>query len=203
MGWFLATVYERLMRASEEACLGAWRAEILAPLCGAVLEVGAGTGANLPHYPAAVTRLVMAEPDPHMHTRLKKRAAGDARVEVADASLERLPWPEATFDAVVATLVLCSVPDPVTALGEIRRVLRPGGAFVFLEHVAADDRPDRLKWQRRIEPVWRRCLGNCHLTRRTDEVIASVGFRIESLQRASIRKAAPWARPSIRGSARK
>src|SRR5260370_26664800 len=91
--------------------------------------------------------------------------------ESSDAPASSLPFPAASFDAVVSTLVLCSVPDPESALGEIARVLRPGGRFIFLEHVAAEDRPERFKWQRRIEPLSRRVLGNCHLTRRTGGAI--------------------------------
>ncbi len=206
MPWLMAALYDRLMRRSEEACLAQWRAELLQDLQGEVLEVGAGTGAGLPHYPEAVTRLVLAEPDPHMRRRLRARC-GSSRlprvVEVSDASLEALPMAAASFDAVVASLVLCSVLDLRAALAEIFRVLRPGGLFVFLEHVAADQNPTRLKWQGRVEPIWKRVAGNCHLTRQTEEAILASGFQIERIKRESMRKAMPLARPSIRGAARK
>jgi ubiquinone/menaquinone biosynthesis C-methylase UbiE len=104
---------------------------------------------------------------------------------------------------VVSSLVLCSVQDPQAALAQIRRVLKPGGRLVFLEHVAADGKPNRLKWQRRIEPVWKHLMGNCHLTRRTEAAIEAAGFRIERIQRESMRKALPVCRPSIRGIARR
>ncbi len=191
-----------MLAAAEEACLAAWRAELLAPLAGEVLEVGAGTGANLPFYPPAVTRLVLAEPDPHMRRRLASHAPERA-VEISDAATEKLPWPDASFDAVVSTLVLCSVRDPAAALAEMRRVLRPGGRLVFVEHVAADDNPGRLRWQRRVEPMWKRLMGNCHLTRRTGEAIRAAGFELESVRRESLRKVISVARPSIRGVARR
>jgi ubiquinone/menaquinone biosynthesis C-methylase UbiE len=205
MSWFVAAVYDHWMRAVETACLFQWRAELLRDLEGEVLEVGVGTGANLPHYPKTVKRLVLAEPDRHMRRRLQVRcgSSGFPQAEVSDASLHGLPMSDASFDAVVSTLVLCSVPDLHAALAEVFRVLRPGGRFVFLEHVAADRNPTRLKWQRRVEPVWKRVAGNCHLTRRTEQAILAAGFQIEWIERESMRKAMPLARPSIRGAARK
>ncbi len=205
MSWLMASVYDRMLRRSEAACLASWRAELLAAVEGDVLEVGAGTGANLPCYGPRVDRLVLSEPDPHMRRRLKAaaRRAGHARVEIADASLGTLSMAAASFDVVVSTLVLCSVPDQQAALADVYRVLRPGGRFVFLEHVAAEANPARLKWQRRVEPLWRRLAGNCHLTRRTEEALVAAGFTIERIQRESIRKAMPLVRPSIRGVARK
>jgi len=145
---------------------------------------------------------VMAEPDPHMRARLaaKARLAG---VELSDASLDKLSFENQSFDAVVCSLVLCSVRDQKAALAEIARVLRPGGRLVFLAAVAADGKPDRLKWQGRIEPAWKHLMGNCHLTRRTEAAIAAAGLQIERIERESIRKALPIIRPSIRGVARK
>src|SRR3990172_8879487 len=156
MGRLIAAVYDRLTQASEVACLQQWRAELLRDLTGAVLEVGAGTGLNLPFYPPALTRLVLSEPDAHMRRKLsqKARAQNWGRAEVLDASLEDLPIPDDAFDAVVGTLVLCSVARLDHALAQIRRVLKPRGRFVFLEHVAAEDRPRRLRWQHRLEPLW-------------------------------------------------
>lgn len=203
MGRLLAAVYNQITHASEVACLRQWRAELLRSLVGAVLEVGAGTGLNMPHYPRALSRLVLSEPDPHMRRRLsqKVRAERWERAEVLGASLENLPLPSDAFDAVVGTLVLCSVPRLERALAEIRRVLRPGGRFVFLEHVAAEDRPSRVKWQCRIEPFWRPISGNCHLTRRTADAIVAADLAIVNLKRESMRKAWPLVRPTIRGFA--
>jgi ubiquinone/menaquinone biosynthesis C-methylase UbiE len=201
MSFLSAALYDRFMRGSEEACLGRWRAELLAGLSGAVLEVGAGTGATLGAYPAAVTRLVLAEPDPHMRRRLAAKAAG--RAELAEASAQSLPFPAESFDAAVCSLVLCSVPDQAAALKEIRRVLKPGGRLLFLEHVAAHGKPERLKWQRRLEPIWKHLMDNCHLTRDTEAALRAAGFALESIKHESIRKALPIVRPSIRGVARK
>ena len=197
----MAAIYDWFMRDTEQACLAGWRAELLADLRGEVLDVGAGTGANLAHYPADV-RVVLAEPDPHMRDKLAARPEVVAsRFTVIDAPIERLPFADARFDAVVCTLVLCSVEDPARALAEIRRVLRPDGQLVFLEHVAAHDH-GRRAWQGRIEPFWRRIAGNCHLTRETGETLRAAGFVVDE-RRESMRKAVPWVRPSIRGVARR
>jgi ubiquinone/menaquinone biosynthesis C-methylase UbiE len=203
MSWLSSTIYDRFMRKSEDACLRAWRAELLLPLAGKVLEVGAGTGANAPLYGDAVTRLVLCEPDPRMRRQIapKLPARLEARTEIVDASLARLPFDDASFDVVVATLVLCTVVEPRAALAEIRRVLRPGGLYVFLEHVASDDAA-RLTWQRRLEPAWRIVADGCHVTRRTEASIRDAGFAIDRIERESVRKALPILRPSIRGVAR-
>jgi ubiquinone/menaquinone biosynthesis C-methylase UbiE len=198
-----AALYDRLTQASEVACLQAWRTELLRDLTGQVLEVGAGTGLNVPCYPRALARLVLSEPDPHMRRKLSERIRerGLDRVEVLDAALDELPLPDEAFDAVVGTLVLCSVRRLDHALAEIHRILKPGGRFLFLEHVAAEDRPRRLKWQRRMEPLWKRLAGGCHLTRKTADAIVAAGFAIEQIRRESMRKAWPLVRPTIRGVA--
>lgn len=205
MSRLIAAIYEWSTRSTEEACLQQWRAELLCDLDGEVLEVGAGTGLNVPFYPSTLSRLVLSEPDAHMRRKLSRKVSAEhlERAEVLDASLEELPMPANTFDAVVGTLVLCSVPRLDRALAEIQRVLKPGGRFVFLEHVAAEDRPGRLVWQRRIEPFWKMVSGNCHLTRRTGDAIATAGLTITQIKRESMRKAWPLVRPTIRGVALK
>ncbi len=205
MSWLNAALYEFGMKAPEEACLRAWRAELLNELDGDVLEVGAGTGFNMPFYPDTIQRVVVTEPDPHMRNKLRRvlDPIHWPRFEVVAASLDGLPMPDASFDAVISTLVLCSVNDLHEALAEIRRVLKPGGRFVFLEHVAAEDGSRLHTWQRRIESAWKHVSGNCHLTRHTEEAIAETGFAIERIEREPIREAMPLARPSIRGVARK
>jgi ubiquinone/menaquinone biosynthesis C-methylase UbiE len=203
MGRLGAALYDRFTEPAEAACLRQWRAELLHDLTGTVLEVGAGTGMNLPFYPRTVRRLVLSEPDPHMRRKLHERvtALEWQRAEVKHASVESLPFPDESFDTTVATLVLCSVPRLEAALAEIHRVLAPGGRFIFLEHVAAENRPRRLKWQRRVEPVWKIISGGCHLTRRTADAIVAAGFEMHDIKRESMRKAWPLVRPTIRGNA--
>ncbi|HYI60429.1 MAG TPA: class I SAM-dependent methyltransferase [Acidimicrobiales bacterium] len=199
-----AALYDRVLAPMEEAGLRAWRADLLADLSGTVVEVGAGTGANLAHYPPAVERLVVTEPEPAMLAQMRDRL-GTVRpgvpVEVRRAASASLPLADGEADAVVSTLVLCSVPDPAATLAELRRVLRPGGRLVFMEHVAADHRPSRLRWQRRFDHVWPFLCGGCHLTRRTAEAIEEAGFTLEDVQRESARKASPLVRTMVRGTA--
>jgi len=203
MGRLMAHFYDRVMRGSEEACLLEWRRDLLAGVHGQVLEVGAGTGVNVPLYPPNATRVVMSEPDPPMRAKLVDTLEGAAResIEVSDGSLQSLPFPDGSFDFVTCMLVLCSVPDQQHAIGEIRRVLVPGGRLVFMGHVSAEGRPRRAKWQRRLEPLWKRVSGNCHLTRRTEQAILDGGFDLEQIERESIRKASPLVRTSVRGVA--
>ncbi|QXC59509.1 class I SAM-dependent methyltransferase [Aquihabitans sp. G128] len=209
MAWLLAPLYDRIVAPAEEACFQGWRHELLAGLTGDVLEIGAGTGANVAHYPAAVRRVVFTEPDPGMRRQLEERLAAargggtfaPGAAEVRTDRAAALSVPSGSLDAVVGTLVLCTVPDPAAALAEVRRVLKPGGTFTFLEHVAADDRPDRLRWQRRLDPVWRRVAGGCRLTRRTAEAIEAAGLEPVDLTRESARKAIALIRPTIRGHA--
>ncbi len=206
MSWLLATIYDPFMKNSEEAYLREWRVELLRGLSGEVLEIGAGTGANLSLYPAAVSRLVVTEPDRHMFTRLDSRLTkGGAKTDVSAvmASSDALPFSEGTFDAVVSTLVLCSVADVKRTLREVKRVLRPGGKFVYLEHVAAEEGSPRGAWQHRLEPFWKRIAGNCHLTRDTGSAIREGGFFVEEETKDSMRKALSVVRPSIRGVARR
>lgn len=206
MSLLFAAAYDLVMKRTEHACLAAWRAELVGEATGRVLEIGAGTGANLPYYPAAgglVERLVLTEYDPHMRTRLEVRAkTAGLRAEVREASALDLPFPDASFDVVVSTLVLCTVPDPRAALAEARRVLAPGGKLVFLEHVAAEPGTPRRRWQGRIEPMWRHLAGGCHLTRPTEALIRDAGFELVRIERASMRRAPPFVRPTIRGFAR-
>lgn len=199
----LASIYDRFMAETERASLHEWRTDLLSHAKGDVLEVGAGTGINLELYPKGISSLTLAEPDLHMRKRLKARAhatqRGDAKI--IDAPVENLPFADASFDTVVATLLLCSVHDQAAALASIRRVLRPGGRYLFLEHVAAEENPGRLGWQKRIEPFWKIIGDNCHLTRQTLRSIESAGFSAENVTHASMRKALPFLRPTIRGIA--
>jgi ubiquinone/menaquinone biosynthesis C-methylase UbiE len=202
MPFLMAAVYDRLMRRVEVAGMGGWRSELLAPIEGSVLEIGAGTGRNLTHYPPGLGRLVLTEPDRFMRAKLEKAVERSRRrypVDVLDTAAERLPFSDNEFDAVVSTLVLCSVPDPRAVLAEVHRVLRPGGRFVFIEHVAAD-RPRLLGWQRRLEPIWKLLAGGCHLTRDTDRMITDAGFAMSSCESGVMRKALPIVKPTVRGT---
>jgi ubiquinone/menaquinone biosynthesis C-methylase UbiE len=205
MSWYEAAIYDWFTQQSEKACLSAWRAELLKNVSGKVLEVGAGTGANLIHYGPSVEKLILAEPDYYMRQKLLVKLAefDHGNVRVIHDPLESLNFPNATFDFVVGTLVLCSVKDLDRAVGEIYRVLRPGGGYVFLEHVAAENRPRRYTWQRCVEPLWKRVAGNCHLTRKTARAIAKAGFLVNDMIEESMRKTMPIFRPTIRGVAYK
>ena len=174
-----AALYDRLGAAAERGWMGEQRAALLAGARGSVLEIGGGTGANLPHYRAA-ERVVVSEPDPHMRGKLgRKLEQARVPVVVSEAGAEDLPFADGAFDTVVSTLVLCTVPDQDRALAEIRRVLTPGGRLLFIEHVRGEGAVGR--WQDRILPVWRRLLAGCHPNRETVESIRRAGFRVESL----------------------
>jgi ubiquinone/menaquinone biosynthesis C-methylase UbiE len=158
------------------------RRQTLAGLAGEVLEIGFGTGHNLPFYPDAVTRIVGVEPNPGMH-RLAARqvAAASQVVELVEDRAEALPFADASFDAVVSTFSLCSLADPALALAELRRVLRPGGAFAFLEHGLAPE-PKVARWQLRLTPLQRVVGDGCHLDRKIDDLVAAGGFTVEHLE---------------------
>ena len=195
IGW----LYDLLGRSQERGELGQIRRSLLAGLEGDVLEVGAGTGANLPHYRHA-TRVVAVEPDPSMAKRIGPKAAhASVPVEVVDAGVERLPLPDGSFDAAVSTFVLCSVAEPATALAEVRRVLRPGGTLVVLEHVAGDGKLRR--WQERLTPVHRRIAGNCHLARDTRAALADAGFDVSAVEAVRIPGSHPLVRSGLQGRA--
>lgn len=202
MGYWMARIYDGFMRETEQACLREWRRDLLADLRGEVLELGSGTGANLAFFPRDLARLVLTEPDAHMREQLRRRLRGTARdAELSHASAAALPFADASFDVVVSTLVLCSVPHLDASLREVFRVLRPGGRFVFLEHVAAAPGTRRRLAQRLVDPVWRRLAGGCRVTRDTERALLDAGFALDSVERQSLRKALPILRPSIRGCA--
>ena len=149
-GPLFARGYDRFTKSTEDAGLREKRRELLARASGRTLEIGAGTGSNLELYPEAVTELVLTEPDEHMRAQLERKlSALGRRPEVVGAGAERLPFPDASFDTVVATLVLCTIPAPRRALEEISRVLKPDGRLLFLEHVRAED-AGTARWQDRL-----------------------------------------------------
>ena len=149
-GQVFAAGYDRLMAGPEKAVLRGHREVLLSRASGAVLEIGGGTGANLPFYGAGVDELVITEPEEPMARRLERKLADySLPARVVRAHAEDLPLEDASFDFIVSTLVLCTVDDPARALAEIRRLLKPGGQFVFLEHVRSDD-PRLARWQDRL-----------------------------------------------------
>jgi ubiquinone/menaquinone biosynthesis C-methylase UbiE len=198
---FFAAVYDRLMASTERAGLADRRAALIADARGATLELGAGTGLNLRHYPDAVTELVLTEPDSHMARRLRSRVA-DARrpVEVVEAPAERLPLEDARFDTAVVTLVLCTVKEPAQALAEIARVLKPGGRLLFIEHVRADA-SGLERWQDRLERPWGWIAGGCHPNRDTVGSLDASALRVESVERGEMPKAPPLVKPLVAGVA--
>lgn len=170
-----ARFYDRLVSPMERRGLAEQRAQLLGALSGDVLEVGAGTGANLAHYPDAVTSLTLTEPLPQMVQQLRPRAERERPgTAVIAAPAERLPFDDASFDAVVTTLVLCSVTDLDRAIAEMRRVLRTDGQVIVVEHVRADGRA--LTVQKIWEPAQKVIGRNCHMTRDIRAALERGGF---------------------------
>jgi ubiquinone/menaquinone biosynthesis C-methylase UbiE len=201
-GRIFAAGYEHWTRAAERAGLRDERRRMLAELRGDVLEIGPGPGLNLPYYPDAVASLTLAEPEDPMADRLEKRiASGPRRGRVVRAPAEDLPLPGDSFDHVVATFVLCTVADPERALAEVARVLKPGGTFVFMEHVRSRN-PDLAAWQDRVHPLWLRFAHGCHCNRPTPDTIAAFdGLELGDVRRDSMPRAVPVIRPLAIGTA--
>lgn len=193
-------LYDRVVGVSERGGLAERRAALLAGARGAVLEIGAGTGLNLPHYPPAVTRLVLSDPDAGMRARAARRARTLGRdVEVVDADATALPFLENTFEEAVTTLVLCHLRRRVTALHELRRVLRPGGRLRFIEHVAGNRQVARL--QRLIQPVHQIVAGGCRLDHRMTASLREAGFAVEEIEDWSLPRTPFWVAPAVVGVA--
>jgi len=151
---------------------------------GEVLEVGVGSGLNLPFYSAEVKRIHGVDPSAELQRMARKRAAdGNANVEFILQSAERpLPLAENSLDAVVMTWTLCSIENPPMALAEMKRVLKPDGCLIFIEHGRAPDR-GVAAWQDRVTPAWKRVSGGCHLNRKVDELIVAAGFRLDEMKK--------------------
>jgi ubiquinone/menaquinone biosynthesis C-methylase UbiE len=196
-----AAGYDRFMAGPEQAVLRRHREALIGRATGSVLEVGGGTGANLPFYAQDIAELVITEPEEPMARRLERKLAGyRLQARVVRAPAEELPFEDARFDFVVSTLVLCTVGDPARALAEIHRVLKPDGRLVFLEHVRSDA-PTLARWQDRLEGFQVRIGHGCHPNRRTLENIERARFTIAELERDRMRKAPPIVRPLIAGIA--
>src|SRR5512144_165946 len=201
-GRLFAAGYDWMLGDSEWAGLADLRRDLVARAAGATVEVGAGTGLNLSYYPDTVTELVLTEPSPHMARRLRARRTDLGRqAAVVEAPAERLPFAEASFDTAVATLVLCTVPDVAATLAEIRRVLRPDGRLLVLEHVRSVD-PRLARWQDRWERPWRLVGAGCHCNRDIAGVVEAGGFSLERSLAGAMPKAPPIVRPLISAVAR-
>ncbi len=181
-----AALYDPMNRGLERTWGAAQRRALLASLRGRVLDIGIGTGANLPYYPPETT-VVGIEPDPHMLRRAQAKLAAGGRtsVEFRQAPAEALPFADASFDHVVCTLVLCTVHEPDRALAEIRRVLKPEGEVYFLEHVRPDGGKGRLLDI--VRPVWSAMSAGCIVNRRTGQLLERAGFHIDALETQQMR----------------
>lgn len=159
------------------------RQQALAPLHGAVLEIGFGTGLNLPHYPMAVTSLTALDPATLLPKKVARRISeGSLQVELVRLSAEALPFEDGRFDCVVSTWTLCTIPDAVAALREVGRVLKPVGKYVFLEHGRSDD-ARVARWQDYFNPLQQRLACGCNLTRPIDALITQAGLKLENMDR--------------------
>lgn len=198
---FSAFLYDPMLALGERAGMAQRRRAVLSNARGRVLEIGAGTGLNLEHYPPSLERLVLTEPEEHMAERLAKRvAARDSAAEIVRAPAEALPFEDDSFDAVVSTLVLCTVPDPEAALAEARRLLQPEGRLLFIEHVRADS--ERLaRWQDRLHGPWKAFGDGCNCNRPTLGTIADAGFDVSGAERSRWRRMPPLVHPLVSGTA--
>ena len=194
-----AVLYDPFFWLAERAGLAARRRALVQQAHGRVLEIGAGTGLNLRHY-ADDAELVLSEPDKAMADRLRRRVAGRRPATVVLAPAEALPFADGEFDTVVSTLVLCTVPDQAAALREIRRVLRPGGQLLFMEHIRSDS-PRWARWQDRLNTPWRAFADGCNCNRPTLDALAAGPLALREVQRGVIPAMVPLIRPLATGSA--
>jgi ubiquinone/menaquinone biosynthesis C-methylase UbiE len=178
--WIFPRLCDWMMRAPSIARL---RGEVLADVAGAILEIGFGTGLNLEHYPEPVCRITAVDPGRGV-SRIARKRLERSRVEVdlRERSAEELPFEDGSFDFVVSTWTLCSIPDVPKVLAEVHRVLKPGGRFVFLEHGLSADRAIQ-RWQRRLNPIQQRLAGGCRLDLDVEEVVRAQSFREIRLDR--------------------
>jgi ubiquinone/menaquinone biosynthesis C-methylase UbiE len=185
-----------LPRLVDWACgtpeLRRWREQVTTGLSGRVVEIGFGSGLNLPALPPEVTRVYAVEPATTARRIAERRiAAADVEVDYVGLHGESIPLGDASCDGALSTFTLCTIPDVAAALAEVRRVLRPGGRFHFLEHGLSPDRAV-ARWQRRLEPMQRRVADGCHLTREPAELVRAAGFEIERIESRYATGPKPW-----------
>jgi len=201
-----AFYYPRLVQLAENAEQRETRRELVSRAEGRTLELGAGSGLNLPHYTRRVTELVVTEPSPYMLEHLTARLGSDppsvGSWSLVQAGAEELPFEADSFDTVLGTYVLCTIPDPVQALDEVARLLKPDGRFLFLEHVHAGEGTMLGHFQDLVELPHRYLAAGCHPNRRTAALLDASPLEIERLQHSTQPRAFPTVRPTIIGSAR-
>jgi ubiquinone/menaquinone biosynthesis C-methylase UbiE len=187
--WLVPRLVERAMR---NHALDGYRRATVGTAHGCVLEVGVGSGLNLPLYGRAVGHVFALDPSPELLRLARDRATtAPAPVSLVRASAEQLPFANGVFDTVVMTWTLCSIPNPVVALGEIRRVLKPAGRLLFVEHGLSPER-SVTRWQRWLTPWWSHLSGGCHLDRKMDDLIRAAGFDLGDLDTGYMRGPKPW-----------
>jgi ubiquinone/menaquinone biosynthesis C-methylase UbiE len=193
MGFYERWIVPRLLDlAMRNRALDSYRQRTIETARGMVLEIGVGSGLNLPLYCPAVTRVVGLDPSSEL-LRVASRRAADAVVPVLllRASAEHLPLADAVFDTIVMTWTLCSIPNPIAALMEMRRVLRPGGRLLFVEHGLSPE--IRIaRWQHWLTPYWKHISGGCHLDRKMDDLIRMAGFEIDAIETGYLPGPKPW-----------
>jgi ubiquinone/menaquinone biosynthesis C-methylase UbiE len=182
MGIYSRYLLPRLTHLSMgQAQLRPYRARVIGGAKGRVLEIGIGTGLNLPFYGDAAEEVIGVDPSPEMLALAERAVATSSRkVTLLERSAESLPFDNESIDTVVVTWSLCTISDPIAALAEARRVLKPGGELRFVEHGLSPD-PGVRKWQDRLTPLWRYCSDGCHLNRKSDDLIRTAGFRLAEL----------------------
>jgi ubiquinone/menaquinone biosynthesis C-methylase UbiE len=200
-GRIFAAMYDHMIAATEKDGLGEHRQALVAQAAGDVLEIGGGTGANLPYYGEGVRTLTITEPEKPMAKRLERKIAEDGSdATFLRAPAEDLPFKDGSFDVAVSTLVLCTVDDQPRALRELHRVLRPGGKLLFIEHVRSDD-PKVARLQDRFLPINVRIGHGCHCNRPTVDGLRKAGFDVTQLEHDELKHTPPFIRPLVVGVA--
>jgi ubiquinone/menaquinone biosynthesis C-methylase UbiE len=195
MGLYARYLLPRLTHlAMSHEQLRPYRERTIASATGRVLEIGIGSGLNLPLYGGAVEEVVGIDISPELLAMAERAVAASrpANIRLLEGTAERLPLDDRSVDTVVVTWALCSIPDPIAAVSEARRVLRPGGSLRFVEHGRSPD-TGVAKWQDRLTPLWSRCSGGCQLNRKTDDLVRSTGFRLTALATGYARGPRPMA----------
>jgi ubiquinone/menaquinone biosynthesis C-methylase UbiE len=200
-GRAFASLYDPFLWTGERAGVRQLRRTLLGEARGRTVDIGSGSGLNLPHFPDHLDELILAEPDPAMRARLAERLdRSRSRARLIDAPAEQLPFADHSIDTVVSSFVLCTVTEPDVALREIARVLRHDGQLLFIEHVRSDS-PTLARWQDRLDEPWRRFARGCRCNRATAELIVACGFELPTLRVATWRAMPPIVRPLVVGRA--